>query len=142
VPANDSKGDVLAMNEQYLLDCIYFVFFTMGGVLAASLPLIISALVGSRSAMGKSLDPYECGMDPFGSAWEIRFNIAYYLYALMFLAFDVEILYLFPVAVAYGKVSGLRGVVELFIFIGILALAIVYAWVKGVFSWAKKRKSC
>ena len=80
-------------------------------------------------------------MDPYGSAWDIRFNIAYYLYALIFLAFDVDILYLFPVAAAYDKVSGMRGVVELVIFIGILTLAIVYAWVKGVFSWAKKRKA-
>jgi NADH:ubiquinone oxidoreductase subunit 3 (subunit A) len=129
------------MNEQYLLDYIYFVFFTIGGVLAACLPLITSALVGPRSVSNKTRSPYECGMDPFGSAWDIRFNIAYYLYALMFLAFDVEVLYLFPVATAYGRVSGLRGVFELVIFIGILALAIVYAWAKGVFSWAKKKKS-
>lgn len=129
------------MTENYLLDYIYFIFFTIGGVLAASLPLITSLLIGPRSVRKKTLAPYECGMDPHGSAWDIRFNIAYYLYALMFLAFDVEILYLFPVAVAYNRVSGLRGVIELVIFIGILALAIVYAWVKGVFSWAKKRKA-
>jgi NADH-quinone oxidoreductase subunit A len=126
------------MTEHYLLDYVYFIFFTIGGVLAASLPLITSLLVAPRSVKKKTHAPYECGMDPYGSAWDIRFNIAYYLYALMFLAFDVEVLYLFPVATAYGKVSGLRGVFELFIFIGILALAIVYAWAKGVFSWAKK----
>jgi len=60
---------------------------------------------------------------------------------LIFLAFDVDILYLFPVAAAYNHVSGLRGVAELFIFIAILSLAIVYAWTKGVFSWARKRKN-
>ncbi|HTP66921.1 MAG TPA: NADH-quinone oxidoreductase subunit A [Geobacteraceae bacterium] len=129
------------MTENYLLDYIYFIFFTVGGALAASLPLITSLLIGPRSVRKKTLAPYECGMDPYGSAWDIRFNIAYYLYALMFLAFDVEVLYLFPVAIAYNRVSGLRGVIELVIFIGILALAIVYAWVKGVFSWAKRRKS-
>ena len=80
-------------------------------------------------------------MDPYGSAWDIRFNISYYLYALIFLAFDVDILYLFPVATAYDKVSGLRGVIELFIFIAILSLAIIYAWAKGVFSWTKRRKA-
>jgi NADH-quinone oxidoreductase subunit A len=79
-------------------------------------------------------------MDPYGSAWDIRFNITYYLYALIFLAFDVDILYLFPVAAAFDTVSGVRGVVELFIFIAILSLAIIYAWAKGVFSWEKKRK--
>ena len=80
-------------------------------------------------------------MDPYGSAWDIRFNISYYLYALIFLAFDVDILYLFPVATAFDKVSGMRGVIELFIFIAILALAIIYAWAKGVFSWTKRRKA-
>ena len=129
------------MTENYLLDYIYFIFFTVGGVLAATLPFVTSLLIGPRSVRKKTLAPYECGMDPYGSAWDIRFNIAYYLYALMFLAFDVEILYLFPVAIAYNKVSGLRGIIELVIFIGILALAIVYAWVKGVFSWAKTRRA-
>ncbi len=129
------------MTENYLLDYIYFIFFTIGGVLAATLPLVTSLLIGPRSIRKKTLAPYECGMDPYGSAWDVRFNIAYYLYALMVLAFDVEILYLFPVAVAYNRVSGLRGIIELVIFIGILALAIVYAWVKGVFAWAKKKKT-
>ena len=67
--------------------------------------------------------------------------LRYYLYALIFLAFDVDILYLFPVAAAFDKVSALRGVTELFIFIAILALAIIYAWAKGVFSWTKRRKA-
>ncbi len=132
---------VWGMDDNYLLDCIYFIFFTIGGVLAASLPLITSALVGPRSVKKKTRAPYECGMDPYGSAWDIRFNISYFLYALIFLAFDVDILYLFPVAAAFDMVSGLRGVLELFIFIAILSLAIIYAWVKGVFSWTKKRKA-
>ncbi len=129
------------MSEQYLIDYMYVMIVFALGVVAASSPLIISTLIGPPSVKTKTLEPYECGMDPYGSAWDIRFNIAYYLYALIFLAFDVDILYLFPVAAAYDKVSGIRGVVELVIFIGILTLAIVYAWVKGVFSWAKKRKA-
>jgi len=129
------------MTEQYLLDYMYvFVFLALGAIAAAS-PLIISNLIGPRSVQKKTLETYECGMDPYGTAWDIRFNIAYYLYALIFLAFDVDILYLFPVAAAYDKVSGVRGVVELVLFIGILSLAIIYAWVKGVFSWAKKKKA-
>jgi NADH-quinone oxidoreductase subunit A len=79
-------------------------------------------------------------MDTYGTAWDIRFGAAYYLYALIFLAFDVDILYLFPVAAAYDRVSGLHGVLGLFIFVGILTLAIAYVWVKGVFTWAIKRE--
>ena len=129
------------MSEQYLLDYMYFTIFSLIGLLATVFPIILSMLISPRAVQKKTAEPYECGMDPYGSAWDIRFNISYYLYALIFLAFDVDILYLFPVATAYDKVSGLRGVVELFIFIAILSLAIIYAWVKGVFSWTKRQKA-
>jgi len=129
------------MSEQYLLDYMYFTIFFLVGVVAAVCPIIISRLISPPTVQKKTVEPYECGMDPYGSAWDIRFNISYYLYALIFLAFDVDILYLFPVATAYDKVSGMRGVIELFIFIAILSLAIIYAWAKGVFSWTKRRKA-
>ena len=78
-------------------------------------------------------------MEPIGSAW-IRFGIVYYLYALIFLAFDVDVLFLFPVAVAYNNPEfAVRDLVEVLIFVGILSLAIVYAWVKGVFKWEQKK---
>jgi NADH-quinone oxidoreductase subunit A len=76
-------------------------------------------------------------MDPIGSAW-IRFGIVYYLYALMFLAFDVDVLFLFPVAMAYNDGFVIRDFVELVIFVGILSLAVIYAWKKGVFKWGRK----
>ena len=129
------------MAEQYLLDYMYFSIFFLVGLMAAVLPIIISRLISPRTIQKKTAEPYECGMDPYGSAWDIRFNISYYLYALIFLAFDVDILYLFPVAAAFDKVSGMRGVIELFIFIAILSLAIIYAWAKGVFTWTKRRKA-
>ena len=65
----------------------------------------------------------------------------YYMYALLFLAFAVDILFLFPVAIIYAKttiVSDLRAFVEVFLFVGILSLVIVYAWKKGVFQWQRK----
>lgn len=129
------------MTEKYLIDYMYVFAFLGVGALAATGPLIISSLIGPRTAQKKTLETYECGMDPYGNAWDIRFNIAYYLYALIFLAFDVDILYLFPVAVAFETVDPVRGIAELVIFIGILSMAIIYAWVKGVFSWAKKKKA-
>jgi len=129
------------MSEQYLLDYIYFCTFFLVGVAAALFPIIISELISPPTIQKKTVEPYECGIDPYGSAWDIRFNISYYLYALIFLAFDVDILYLFPVATAFDRVSGIRGVIELFIFIAILSLAIIYAWAKGVFSWTKRRKA-
>ena len=129
------------MSEPYLSDLMYIFLFLLLGIIAAVSPFIISRLVRPKSTtFSKTLDTYECGMDTFGSAWGFRFGIAYYLYALIFLAFDVDILYLFPVAAAFDKVSSVRGITELFIFVGILSLAIVYAWAKGVFKWEKIRK--
>lgn len=126
------------MSEQHLLDYMYVLVFLLVGLAAAVAQVVISRLISPPGVQRKTGEPYECGMDPYSSAWGIRFNITYYLYALIFLAFDVDILYLFPVAAAFDTVSGLRGVIELFLFIGILSLAIIYAWAKGVFSWTKK----
>lgn len=129
------------MAEQYLVDYVYVLVFLIAGIACGLGPLVISRLLAPRVLYRKTLEPYECGMDPYGSAWNIRFDIAYYLYALIFLAFDVDVLYLFPVATAFDKVSAARGITELVIFVGILSLAVVYAWVKGVFTWPK-RKVC
>ena len=127
------------MSHQYLTDSIYIIVFLIGGTVAALAPFVISYLLRpKRIFFKKTRQAYECGMDPFGSAWDFRYGISYYLYALMFLAFDVDILYLFPIVEAFHEISAVRGITELFIFIFILSLAIVYAWVKGAFNWEKR----
>ena len=128
------------MPAPHVLDFVYIIVILAGGIIAGVAPFIISDIFRPRTVNKKTLLTYECGMDTYGTAWDIRFGAAYYLYALIFLAFDVDILYLFPVAAAYDRVSGLHGVLGLFIFVGILALAIAYVWVKGVFTWAIKRE--
>jgi NADH-quinone oxidoreductase subunit A len=120
---------------------MYIFLFLLVGIISAFAPFIVAYLVRpAGKVLKKTLHTYECGMDNIGTAWGFKFGIAYYLYALIFLAFDVDVLYLFPVAAAFDKVSGVRGVVEFFIFVGILSLAIIYAWAKGVFEWEKKIK--
>ena len=99
------------------------------GVAATTLPLLISP----RGKGPKTTDTYECGIDTVGSAW-IRFDISYYLFALVFVAFEVDVLYLLPVAVVYGEYAW-RDLVEISLFLGILLLALAYAWRKGVFRW-------
>jgi NADH-quinone oxidoreductase subunit A len=126
------------MNGLWVVDLIYVVVFLVVGVLAAALPFIIVALIAPSYIQDKTLETYECGMDPIGPAW-IRYGVLYYLYALMFLAFDVDVLYLFPAALAYRKVPGMGVAVELVLFIAILALAIAYAWRKGVFTWSRRK---
>ena len=126
------------MSDQHILDFSYILLFIVMAFVAGFAPFIISHwLRPARIEGSSSLATYECGIPPYGEAWQFRYGIWYYLYALIFLAFDVDILYLFPVAVAYDKVTGLRGVLELLIFLGILALAIVYAWAKGTFKWGR-----
>ena len=126
------------MTAQALHDFVYVAVFLLVAVLFAVTPIIASWLIGGRSAGVKRAETYESGMPAIGSAW-IQFSVAYYIYALIFLAFDVDVLYLFPVAMAYDKGFLARDFIEIVIFISILSLAIVYAWRKGVFTWQKRR---
>lgn len=128
------------MVEQPILDHLYVAAFFLGGLLMAVGPFIVAHLFsprGTRNIRGNTQQLIECGVDPIGDAW-IRFGIVYYLYALMFLAFDVDVLFLFPVAMAYDTMTGVRDFIEIVIFVGILSLAVVYAWKKGVFKWDRK----
>ncbi len=133
------------MEQQPLLDHLYVAVFFLAGLGFAIGPFIISFFLAPRSTRNvsnRTTQLIECGIEPIGTAW-VRFGIVYYLYALMFLAFDVDVLFLFPVAVAYTQIdpsviSDTRAFVEILIFVGILSLAVIYAWIKGVFKWERK----
>jgi len=110
-----------------------FIIFLVG----LALPLvmvIINFLLGPHVYGEKRNVTYESGVAPIKTAW-LQFGASYYLFALIFLAFDVDVLYLFPVLLAYQKGTAFSELIELFIFLFILTLAIVYAWRKGVFKW-------
>ena len=79
-------------------------------------------------------------MEPIGDAW-IRYSAVYYLYALVFVAFAVDVLYLIPVALVYNRVEAFvwRDLVEVAMFVGTLSLVIIYAWKKGVFEWTRRK---
>ena len=113
------------------------ILFLGAGVLFGLAPLIGATLLSPRSKGGDIRLPYECGITPHGQA-RVRFGINYYFYALLFLAFDVDVLYLFPVAAVYPDSPGWAVFWELVVFLGILALAVVYFWRKGVFTWPRK----
>ncbi|MGQ9485031.1 MAG: NADH-quinone oxidoreductase subunit A [Desulfosoma sp.] len=128
------------MVPQVLLgDFLAVAFYLLVGVVFAVIPIIISHLIVPRSTGRRRDETYESGMETIGSAW-IQFTAAYYIYALIFLAFDVDVLYLFPVTLAYGQYT-FRDCIEVVLFLGILSLAIVYAWRKGVFEWKTKEQS-
>ena len=110
-----------------------FIFFLVGLILPLSM-VIINFVLGPRIFGEKRLVAYESGMPPIRSAW-MQFGASYYLFALIFLAFDVDVLYLFPVLLAYQRGTGGFELIELFIFLFLISLAIVYAWRKGAFRW-------
>ena len=95
---------------------------------------MIPLLVSPRSTGDRAAESYESGEVPIGSAW-IRFDIYYYLFALIFLAFDVEAIFLFPVLLVYRQIPGLLTFLEVVVFLGILSYAIVYAWKRKLFEW-------
>ena len=107
----------------------------VAGVVLGAIPVVLPLIISPRARGRKTKDTYECGVDTIGSAW-VRFDIAYYLFALIFVAFEVDVLYILPIAVIYDSGTYVwRDFIELTIFVGILFLAIVYAWRKGVLHW-------
>jgi NADH-quinone oxidoreductase subunit A len=104
--------------------------------------LILTHLIGPRKRTPVKLMPYESGMDPIGDARQ-KFDVKFYLIAILFLVFDVELLFLYPWAVATGRPSegflpdAFRNPIfwEMIAFLATLAVAYVYAWRKGVFQW-------
>lgn len=132
------------MNEKLTVDLLYIAVFFLGGLGFAVGPVVIALLLAPRSTRSttqKTKQLIECGVEPIGDAW-IRFSAVYYLYALMFVAFAVDILFLFPVALVYrngiNNIGKLYAFNEILIFVGILSLVIIYAWKKGVFKWERK----
>ena len=128
------------MNDLLTGDLIYVCVFALGGLAFALGPFVLVYFLAprwTRNTVDKTGQYIECGMDPIGDAW-IRYSAVYYLYALVFVAFAVDVLYLIPVALVYGRQFAVRDFVELVIFVGILSLVIIYAWKKGVFEWTRR----
>jgi len=111
--------------------------FAVVAILFTLVAVAIAYVLSPRTQGKKTFATYECGIEPFGSAW-IRYSVHYYIYALIFIAFDVDVLYLFPVALSYTRSARSYEFYSLLIFILILGLAVAYAWGKGVFTWKRR----
>ena len=112
------------------------LLFFVVGLIFLVFTLFLSRLIQSKGMMGADkYIPYECGELPEGSAW-IRFNIRFYVLALIFIIFDVEIVFLLPWAVVFKKL-GTFAYVEGVIFIAILVVGLAYVWKKGDLEWVK-----
>jgi NADH-quinone oxidoreductase subunit A len=109
------------------------VIFTLVGFAFVGFTLLFARLVRPSAPSKEKSQTYECGVPPVGQAWG-PFNPHYYLFALLFVIFDVEAAFLFPWAVAFRKV-GLYAVGEMLIFVALLGLGLAYAWRRGALEW-------
>ena len=113
---------------------IYIGLFIIVGLIIPVGAITVAWILGPKKANPIKMTTYECGIETVGDSW-VQFKAQYYIYALVFLIFDVETVFLFPWAVKLGQL-GLFAVVEGIIFILILIAGLVYTWRKGMLEWA------
>ncbi len=109
------------------------VLFFLAGLLFAALGIFLAWLVSPKKPTLEKLQPYECGVEIFGEAWQPN-DLGYYLYALVFVIFDIECVFLFPIAYIF-KGMGILVFLEITIFVFILILALFYALRKKALKW-------
>ena len=108
------------------------VFLAIAGVL--SLAMVGASFVLARQRPNsEKLSPYECGFEPFEDA-RMRFDVRYYLVAILFIIFDLEVAFLFPWAVSLGDI-GVYGFLSMVVFLAVLTVGFVYEWMKGALEW-------
>jgi NADH-quinone oxidoreductase subunit A len=118
------------MNEQWLLVAFFFIV----GLIIPVGAIVVAAILGPKKPNPIKQTTYECGIETVGDSW-VQFKAQYYIFALVFLIFDVETVFLFPWAVKLGQL-GLFAVVEGIVFISILVVGLIYTWRKGMLEWA------
>lgn len=110
-----------------------FLVVLIAGLTLVLVGLGIAILISPKSTNFQKAEPYECGLPTHGTSW-MQFRVGYYLYAILFLMFDVETIFLFPWATVVKQLST-TGLFSILIFIVILGLGLAYAWRKGVLKW-------
>jgi len=112
------------------------LIFLIASAVFVGVTLSVSGLVRPSKFSAEKLASYECGENPVGSSW-VQFNIRFYVFALVFIVFDVEVVFLFPWAVVF-KNLGLFAFVEGLVFIAVLVLGLAYVWAKGDLEWVRE----
>jgi len=128
-----------AVPDQALNDFMPVVLLALFAIGFAALNVVLSWALGKRAPKNRDKDmPFECGMVPIDDIGRHRFPIKFYVVAMLFILFDVEVVFLYPWAVRYGHL-GLFGFVEMVIFLGVLAVGWWYVVKKGALDWAPRR---
>ena len=116
-----------------LLEYLPILLFLVIGVLVGVVPMLIGKVLSPSLPNAEKLSTYECGFEPFEDA-RMQFDIRYYLVAILFILFDLEIAFLFPWAVAFKDLD-FFGLISMMTFLAILVVGFVYEWAKGALDW-------
>ena len=119
--------------NSYFYHYLFIGVFTGFAIVFPILPIVLAKFVAPKKPSRLKQMPYECGIEAVGDPW-VQFRVHYYIYALIFVIFDVETVFIYPWAVGF-KQLGLFGFVEMAIFIAILAVGLIYAWKKKALEW-------
>jgi len=125
-----SESDLLLNYLARFFPILLFIFVALAFGMAC---LVVSYFVQPRYPEPEKLSVYECGSEPFSDA-RMPFPVRYYVFAMLFVIFDIEVIFLYPWAVVFRDI-GIIGLVEMLIFIGLFVVAYVYAWRKGALEW-------
>ena len=109
------------------------LLFIIVSILIGAMPIILSRIINKGEKNKAKISAYECGFENFSDA-RMKFDIRYYLIAILFIIFDLEIAFLFPWAISLGKI-GLLGFISMMIFLFILTVGFIYEWKKGALDW-------
>jgi NADH:ubiquinone oxidoreductase subunit 3 (subunit A) len=122
------------VSSAYLTNWLYVAAFVASGAALVVLILLFARLINPSHPTPGKLFPYECGIEPVGDSWH-PFAVRYYVFALLFLVFDVEAVFMFPWSITFRSL-GTAGFVEMMSFIAVLVVGLIYAWRKGALQWA------
>jgi NADH-quinone oxidoreductase subunit A len=130
---NETRAGDMSMSEMLLNDYLPLVIF-IGLSLVIGLALLVAPfIVAYQNPDPEKLSAYECGFNPFDDA-RMKFDVRFYLVAILFIIFDLEVAFLFPWAVAFKDI-GWFGFTSMMIFLGVLTVGFIYEWRKGALEW-------
>src|SRR5688500_13627865 len=138
------------MSEFNIFDYAPIVMMFIVAIGFAGSQILVTQLIGPRKRTATKLMPYECGKDPVGSARD-KFSVKFYVIAVTFLLFDLEVLFIVPFAVAFkelliqekatGTMYGTIALIEILIFISTLIFGLIFVWKKGAFEWSLQARA-
>jgi NADH-quinone oxidoreductase subunit A len=120
-------GSIVSQEWQFIA-----IFIVLSPIFPAA-PVILNHLLGPRKPNPIKQQTYECGIETVGDSW-VQFKVQYYIYALVFVIFDIEAVFLFPIAAAFDQLS-VYAIVETILFVVLLAMGLAYAWGRGALEW-------